>query len=218
VNSFKSLLATALLAAASSGCTPYTKASWTPVEAPVENQVRWTESSHVVRFAPGESDLSAGERGRLEAFLSLARPDYTDRVFVLGEDGGLDSRRVASVREYLVERRLANRQIMSGAAADDGPNALTVVIGRYVVIPPSCPNWSKPSTGDSNNRTGSNFGCATATNLGAMVADPGDLVTGKTLGPGDGTVSAGSVQRYREDSIKELPTDATRSKQDSAKE
>jgi pilus assembly protein CpaD len=218
MNSAKPLFAAALLAASLAGCTPYPKASWTPVEAPVENQVRWTESSHVVRFAPGESDLSAGERSRLDAFLSLARPEYTDRVFVLGDDTGLETRRTASVHDYLVERRVASRQIMSGIAADDGPNTLTVVIGRYVVIPPSCPNWSKSSMGDSNNRTGSNFGCATATNLGAMVADPGDLVTGKTLGPGDGTVSAGSVQRYREDSIKELPTDATRSKQDSAKE
>ena len=100
---------------------------------------------------------------------------------------------------------------MSGAAADDGPNALRLVVGRYVVIPPSCPNWSKPSGGDSNNRTGSNFGCATATNLGAMVADPGDLVIGKTLGPGDATVSAGAVQRYREDSIKELPDTSSKS-------
>jgi pilus assembly protein CpaD len=216
MNATKPLFAAALLTVTLTGCAPYTKATWTPVEAPVENQVRWTESNHVVRFTPGESELSAGERNRLDAFLSLARPDYTDRVFVLGEDGGLDSRRVASVREHLVERRLANRQIMSGAAADDGPNALTVVIGRYVVIPPSCPNWSKPSTGDSNNRTSSNFGCATATNLGAMVADPGDLVTGKSLGPGDATVSAGAVQRYREDSIKELPTDATRTQQDAA--
>jgi pilus assembly protein CpaD len=216
MNAAKPLFAAALLAATLAGCAPYTKATWTPAEAPVENEVRWTESKHVVRFTQGESELSAGERSRLEAFLSLARPDYTDRVFVLGEDGGLDSRRVASVREHLVERRLANRQIMSGAAADDGPNALTVVIGRYIVIPPSCPNWSKPSTGDSNNRTSSNFGCATATNLGAMVADPGDLVTGKSLGPGDATVSAGAVQRYREDSIKELPTDATRQLQDAA--
>ena len=208
--------AAALIAAALAGCSPYTKASWTPIEAPVENQVRWTESSHVVRFTPGESDLSAGERGRLDAFLSLARPEYTDRIFVLGDDSALETRRTASVREHLVERRVASRQIMSGMAADDGPNALTIVIGRYVVIPPSCPNWSKPSGGDANNRTGSNFGCATATNLGAMVADPGDLVTGKTLGPGDATVSSGAVQRYREDNIKELPTDATRSKQDAA--
>jgi pilus assembly protein CpaD len=212
------LIAASLLTLALAACTPYPKASWTPVEAPVENQVRWTESSHVVRFAPGEADISPGERTRLDAFLSLARPEYTDRVFVLGDDGALETRRATSVRDALIERRIAGRQIMSGVAADDGPNALTIVVGRYVVIPPSCPNWSKPSSGDANNRTSSNFGCATATNLGAMVADPGDLVAGKGLGPGDGTVSAGAVQRYREDSIKELPTDATRKVQDSAKQ
>ena len=108
MNSVTSLLGAALLAAASTGCTPYTKASWTPIEAPVENQVRWTELSHVVRFAPGESDLSAGERGRLDAFLSLTRPEYTDRVFVLGEDGGLEF--APCCKRARVSRRAASRQ------------------------------------------------------------------------------------------------------------
>jgi pilus assembly protein CpaD len=219
MTSIKSLIAAASLATlALAGCTTQQKASWTPIEAPVENQVRWVESKHVVRFSPNDGALSPGERSRLDAFLGLARPDYNDRVYVLADEGALETRRVGSVREYLLERNIAGRQIAGGVAADAGPNALTLVIGRYIVIPPSCPNWSKPSAGDPNNRTSSNFGCATASNLGAMVADPGDLVAGKTMGPGDGTVSAGSVQRYRDDTLKSLPTDPTRKTQDAAKQ
>jgi pilus assembly protein CpaD len=209
----KSLFAAvALIASTLAGCAPYTKAGWTPAEIPApENEVRWIESAHVVRFGPGDANLSAGERGRLDAFLNIARPEHTDRVAVLADDSALETRRVAGLREYLLERRVASRQITLGMAADDRPDAVTIVIGRYIVIPPSCPNWSKPSSADANNRRGSNFGCATATNLGAMVADPGDLVTGKSIGPGDGTVSAGSVQRYRDDGVKELPSSSTRS-------
>lgn len=214
--STKSLLATAALVLLAS-CSPYPRASWTPAEAPVENQVRWVESKHVVRFSPNEAALSPGERSRLDAFLSLAHPEYPDRVYVLADDTALETRRATNVRDYLIERRVPQRQILDGMAGNEGPNALTIVVGRYIVIPPNCPNWSKPSAGDPNNRTSSNWGCATATNLGAMIADPGELVTGKTLGPGDATVSAGSVQRYREDSIKELPTDPTRTKSDAAK-
>lgn len=211
----KSLFAAALLIAGTlAGCAPYPKAGWTPAEAPApENQLRWIESAHVVRFAPGDAGLSAGERGRLDAFLTIARPEYPDRIAVLADDSTLETRRVAGVREHLLERRVSSRQITLGMAADDRPDTVTIVIGRYIVIPPSCPNWSKPSSADANNRNGSNFGCATATNLGAMVADPGDLVTGKSIGPGDGTVSAGSVQRYREDSVKELPNSSTRNSQ-----
>lgn len=210
------LIAAAALAALLSGCAPYPKSSWTPVEAPVENQVRWTETSHVVRFNPGDGSLSPGERSRLDAFLGVARPDRTDRIFVLAEEGRVDTRRAASVREYLVERQVGSRQIESAMAAGDAPDTVKIVIGRYIVIPPSCPNWSKPSSGDANNRTSSNFGCATVSNFGAMLADPGDLVAGRPLGPGDGKVSAGAVQRYRDDKLKELPTDSTRSIGDSA--
>jgi pilus assembly protein CpaD len=211
----KSLFATvALIAGTLAGCAPYPKAGWTPAEVPVvENQLRWIESTHVVRFAPDDSNLSAGERSRLDAFLNIARPDYPDRIAVLADDSALETRRVAGVREHLLERRVSSRQITLGMAADDRPNVVTIVIGRYIVIPPSCPNWSKPSSADANNRNGSNFGCATATNLGAMVADPGDLVTGKSVGPGDGTVSAGSVQRYRDDGVKALPNSSTRGTQ-----
>jgi pilus assembly protein CpaD len=213
----KSLIALAALVVLAS-CSPYPRASWTPAEAPVETQVRWVESKHVVRFAPNDAALSPGERGRLDAFLGLARPEYPDRVYLLADDNALETRRAATVRDYLVEHRVPQRQIMDGMAGDDGANTLTIVVGRHVVIPPNCPNWSKPSSGDPNNRTSSNWGCASATNLGAMIADPGELVTGKSLGPGDATVSAGSVQRYRKDTVKELPTDATRKQQDSAKQ
>jgi type IV pilus biogenesis protein CpaD/CtpE len=156
------LLAALTLLAAAGACSPYTKSAWSPAEAPVENQVRWVESKHVVRFAPDNADLSAGERGRLDAFLSLARPEYPDRVYVLADENALETRRAAAVRDYLIDHRVPQRQIMDGMAADDGVNALTIVVGRYIVIPPSCPNWSKPSGGDPNNRASSNFGCATS--------------------------------------------------------
>jgi pilus assembly protein CpaD len=213
--SAKFLIAAAALALLA-GCSPYPRAAWTPAEAPVETQVRWVESKHVVRFTPNDAALSPGERSRL-AFLSLARPESPDRVYVLADDSTLETRRATNVRDYLIERRVSQRQIMDGMAGDEGPNALTIVVGRYIVIPPNCPNWSKPSGGDPNNRTSSNWGCATATNLGAMIADPGELVVGKTIDAGDGTVSASSVDRYRKGKIKELPTDGTRSTQDAAK-
>jgi pilus assembly protein CpaD len=204
------LVAGALTASVLGGCAPYPKASWTPVEAPVANQVRWTESSHVVRFTAGDAGLSPGERGRLDAFLGRIGPESQDRVFLLSGESALDSRRATSVREHLIGQQIAGRQIGAGMAADDAPDAIKIVIGRYIVVPPSCPNWSKPSGGDANNRNSSNFGCATATNLGAMVADPGDLVAGQPLGAGDGKVSAGSVQRYRDGKLKELPKISTR--------
>ena len=74
---------------------------------------------------------------------------------------------------------------------------MRVTVGRYLVVPPRCPNWAKPSQRDPLNQPASNFGCATTVNLGLMVADPADLVRGRTLGPADGSASMLSIQRYR---------------------
>ena len=49
---------------------------------------------------------------------------------------------------------------------------------------PGCPDWSSQGF-DSATGTDSNYGCATNANLAAMIADPNDLVHGKSA-PGEG--------------------------------
>jgi pilus assembly protein CpaD len=45
----------------------------------------------------------------------------------------------------------------------------------------------------------SNYGCATNSNLAAMIADPEDLVRGKTGGPQvDAALSGKAIKAYRE--------------------
>ena len=46
---------------------------------------------------------------------------------------------------------------------------------------------------------------ATITNLGLMVANPGDLVRGRTPGPADGAVGARRYKSYREGEQKKSP-------------
>jgi pilus assembly protein CpaD len=55
---------------------------------------------------------------------------------------------------------------------------------------PNCPNWSSSGL-DSAALTDTNYGCAVNSNLAAMVADPLDLVRGKT----DTSTDIGSNQR-----------------------
>jgi pilus assembly protein CpaD len=44
---------------------------------------------------------------------------------------------------------------------------------------PNCPNWSDKDLPESEGQS-SNYGCATALNLAAMIADPNDLIRGRT--------------------------------------
>jgi pilus assembly protein CpaD len=89
------------------------------------------------------------------------------------------------------------------------PNRALVSVGRYAVTLPPCPNWSQPRANDFTNALPSNFGCATATNLGLMVASPGDLTSGRQLGLASGKRAAAAVDRYLNDTVPELPAEAT---------
>lgn len=51
---------------------------------------------------------------------------------------------------------------------------------------PECPDW-RDTTLTASEGQASNYGCATASNLAAMIADPADLLHGKHA---DGTSSA----------------------------
>ena len=71
-------------------------------------------------------------------------------------------------------------------------------MGRHVVTSPNCPNWSKRADDDFGNTGSSNIGCATTTNLGAMVAESDRPRARRTLGPADGELNAFRVESYRQ--------------------
>jgi pilus assembly protein CpaD len=174
---------------------------WSPQEAPKENKVSWVTFNHPVGFPSSASSLSLAERARISRFLAEIDFGGSDRVFIRARRG-LENRQVAAVAKYLRTRRLKPKIVVARGATD----AVSVVIGRYLVTSPRCPDWTKQPGLDSANRRSSNFGCATTTNLGLMVADPGDLVQGAPMGPSDGAKGARAINRYREGEVKPPPS------------
>ena len=186
--------------------------SWLPIEdwdsvparkEPVASKVTLT---HAVRFAPEEDRLVAAERQRIDDFLARAEVGYGDRlVLVPPNDAGANGRRVQMVAAYLAMRQLSAR------VASPRPRAATPVEGevdlvmeRHVVTLPPCPDWRSPPGNTFNNTPHSNFGCATASNLGLMVADPGQLVEGHAYAPIDGTYGVLAIQRYQKGETRPL--------------
>lgn len=54
------------------------------------------------------------------------------------------------------------------------------IVAADAAYVPGCPDWrSDDAAADLKGSTSSNYGCATATNLAAMIADPNDLLVGK---------------------------------------
>ena len=91
--------------------------------------------------------------------------------------------------------------VSEGAPVTSGyvqPGQARVVITRSTAGVPGCPDWSAKSDMNYNNATSPGFGCATNSNLAAMVANPEDLVEGQK-GDGETTImtSNKAIDSYR---------------------
>jgi len=187
---------------------------WSNVPARREPKAHEVQYQHDVGFVDDEVGLIAAEGQDLEAFIDRARVGLGDRVYVLagvpeGEDRA-QARRISERRRDSVVTFLGLQGIevrpMHGDFGVEPPagDAVTVLLRRYVVALPACPDWTGKPGRSFNNQVSSNWGCATAINFGLMVADPGDLVHGQRPGLADGERMARSVERYRKGETKSL--------------
>jgi pilus assembly protein CpaD len=195
---FRLCLALGLLLA---GCTPETS-EWTPAEAPKAPHVDYVRLQHDATFKSGSAELAGGEAASLTRFLREAQVGTEDHIyFEAASEDRLDVSRIGRLSK-IVDQQGAGAQTLPPDAGV-APNHIRVVVERYVVTPPPCPNWTSPAVGDHSNQPGSNFGCSDATNLSLMVADPRDLVIGRPLGPAQGDPAFAAVQRYRLGTVKD---------------
>lgn len=214
-----------------SACAPFssnidTTRGWLPASSPKKVEVDQAQYRHVIYFNTDKDEIRAEERDRLLAFMAAVNPSGHDNIRLEGHADErandvynieLAARRINAVKEFLVEHDLDNASVQASTfgerfPASPGSNEqawsrnrrVEIVLERFVVTPPACPNWSRRSGLDYANQPHSNFGCATETNLGLMVANPSDLVRGRKLGPADGVHQAEGIVRYREDDLPEL--------------
>ena len=178
-------------------------AEYSKSEAPDTLRVDGAESRLSIAFAGGSDRLTAGEAARLDRMVVAGAIRPADRVQVAASGPpGLADRRAAAISHELLRYGIVTQTL----ALDAVPaNHAIVSVGRYAVTLPTCPNWSQSLSYDFTNAFTSNYGCANATNLGLMVASPGDLVSGRSFSGPDAQPAAASVQRYLTDRIKPPP-------------
>ncbi|MHA1538569.1 MAG: CpaD family pilus assembly lipoprotein [Alphaproteobacteria bacterium] len=187
-----------------------------PGQAVNRNQVREVQMRHDVLFAGRVAQLDPRARTRIDSFLARSRAAYGDRVSVsagtIGAAGAakkLARQRRAMVARYLRQRSL--RVVMrEGQAGQLGGKAVTIKLARYVVVPPNCPDWDAALQGRALDGKPSRFGCMNASSLGAMVANPGDLVEGRTSGAGDAEYLILGLDQYRAGKAKTPKIQATK--------
>jgi pilus assembly protein CpaD len=157
------------------------------------NQPVVERTDYVLDVAAPSGNVSALERARLRAWFSSLGVGYGDRVFVdepYGPAGGTaDVARVAAEYGLL----LSPGAPLTGGDVPRG--SLRVVVSRSVARVPGCPNWRGSATG---NATSPNYGCATNSNLAAMIADPSDLVLGQAGAISTDGTGTKAIKLYRE--------------------
>lgn len=205
--SIMAVLAVSVLA----GCQTYKDRAWyDPLNMQVDMkprdekkvQVAPSEIAFALQFPAGSATLNDAERRAAVNFLKRRATEESDDVIIdfglLHETTTLAYDRRTTIALLVTDAgldpmRVKARQNVAGIAE----NEVNLTVRRYMVTLPGCPDFTSRAGRTFDNRPHSNWGCATATNLGLMVAEPQDIVYGRGGTPGDGEGLVLGVQRYR---------------------
>ncbi len=196
----KSLLIATLLGIGAAGCAPVvdqisaaSNPSLYSVHQPVVQR-----TDYVFDVSAGGGEISSSEQARLDAWFASIGLRYGDTVTVDEPAGYENARARADVANVAARYGLLLADGPPVTAGAVQPGALRVIASRATASVPGCPVWNNLDI-TPVNATSSNFGCATNSNLAAMVANPNDLVVGQD---GSGADSARTASRairvYRE--------------------
>lgn len=159
---------------------------------PVVEHVNYT-----LDVTTGPGGLSLPEQRRLGGWFEAMDLRYGDRIAI---DDPLDNPATRSGVEALAARYgLLVTDNAPTTAGYVNSGTARVIITRAKASVPGCPDWSANSDFNPNNATSTNYGCATNSNIAAMVADPEHLLKGAT-GQSDTVVMSSSkaIGAYRE--------------------
>ncbi|MCB9942474.1 MAG: OmpA family protein [Geminicoccaceae bacterium] len=231
-NSARTIVLIGLMTTVIAGCTPpETGDRYVGLTAMASPQSQEILRRHSVYFATDSSRLSDSEREALAIFLRTSASSPNARIRVLGHADerasdtynlALSARRSDAVADYLqsiaqnsttVERSYfgerAPAALGSNQASWQKNRRVEVVVQDYAVQVPSCPEFNVQTGTNMRNATLDGLGCANATNLARMVANPADLapdrpVLPSDIGAGDAPQTVLAIERYRTGKVIEL--------------
>jgi pilus assembly protein CpaD len=195
----RSILAVIGLAGAVAGCStlPPPQQPLRPErtsEMPNAIEVSLTHRTLAVHFDPGDTAPRPKDVAALNVLLATGDVSPGDMVKIERAMGALADVRARGLASALARQGLRPTLAAPGGAPD---GELHLVVEHATTSVPDCPNWTEAPGNPLDNRLHSDFGCATALDLAAMVADPRDLVEGRPLAPVVGDAAIFPINRYR---------------------
>lgn len=186
------LLASAALLTVLAACGPVNR-SVNTVKVPT---VQSTQLAHDVRFA-GYDSLAADQAQGLAEWLDSIDVAYGDRISVDDPIAAGAAARRAAIAGVVARFGLMVEDVAPVTAALPAGTA-RVVVTRTKISVPDCPDWRRESNPELEASTMSNYGCATVSNIAAMVADPNDLIGGQVYTGADGHTTSNAIAVFRD--------------------
>lgn len=154
-------------------------------------------TNYTLDLTSGPGGLSLPEQRRLSGWFEAMDLRFGDRIAV---DDPMDSPATRAAIDAVAARY--GLLVGDGAPVTAGyvnAGTVRVIVSRSTASVPTCPVWTSNSDFNPKNGTSSNYGCATNSNLAAMVADPEHLIRGARQ-TGDTTVMSSSkaIGSFRE--------------------
>ena len=184
------LSASLVLALGGCGGMP-SNAALDSVHQPVVSRTNYT-----LDISAGPGGVSIPEQRRLSGWFEAMDLRYGDRISI--DDPTRNPANRAAVEAVASRYSLLVGDEAPVTAGYVNAGSVRVVVTRTTASVPGCPDWSAKSETNLRNATSSNYGCATTSNLAAMVADPSHLIQGAS-GSGRTTVMSGTkaIDSYR---------------------
>lgn len=178
-------------ALASCGTLP-TNTSMYSVHQPVVERTNFA-----IDVSTDGSGIPDGEQRRMAEWFDGLDLRYGDRVAIDYGNGYANPAAAQAVSRAVADRGVLISEAAPVTAGEVAPGNIRVVVTRSTASVPSCPDWSTTHENNYNAGNHSNHGCATNSNLAAMVADPEDLVRGRESRKTDANSGKNAVNTYR---------------------
>ncbi len=156
-----------------------------------------SRTNYTLDISAGPGGVSIPEQRRLSGWFEALDLRYGDRI-------SIDDPLKSGATRAAIDGVAGRYGIVVGEEAPVtpgmvNPGTVRIVVTRSSATVPGCPDWSAKSETNLKNGTSSNYGCATNSNIAAMVADPEHLIQGVST-KGATTVMTGTkaIDAYRE--------------------
>lgn len=169
-----------------------TNRSLESIHQPVVERVNYS-----LDVTTGPGGLSYPEQHRLAGWFDAMDLRYGDRISI---DDPLESEATyGAVAQLAARYGLLVSQDAPATPGNVSAGNARIIVTRAKATVPGCPDWSAKNDFNPNNATSSNYGCATNSNLAAMVADPEHLLKGAEGDSNTVVMSASkAIGAYRE--------------------